>query len=107
MVLRLPRGVQLVPPYEVERDGHLSPAVGSDHGHRSATPDTAVMAPKRAMPNDLLLMQAEAVSDLLPLLGNDWHSALHLGQRRPVDDLASKHQSVEAVEIGNGRDQRG
>jgi hypothetical protein len=31
-------------------------------------------------------------------------SALHLGQRRLIHNLASKQQTVEAVEIGNGRD---
>src|SRR5215468_3347648 len=107
MVLWLPRGVQLVPPYEVHRDGHLSLAVCSDHGHRPGAPDRAVMAPERAMSRNFQHVEAEAVGDLLSLLGDDRDSALHLGQRRSADDLASKQQTVETVEIRNGRYQRG
>src|SRR5215468_2242588 len=107
MALWLPRGVQLVPPYEVHRDGHLSLAVGSAHGHRPGAPDRAVMAPERAMSRNFQHVEAEAVGDLLSLLGDDRDSALHLGQRRSADDLASKQQTVETVEIRNGRYQRG
>src|SRR5215831_2459042 len=80
MVLRLPRGVQFVPPDEVERDGHLSFAIGTDHGYRSTTPDRAVVTPEGAVARHLLLVQPEAVGDLFSLLGNDWDSALHVCQ---------------------------
>jgi hypothetical protein len=65
------------------------------------------VAPEGAVARNLLLVQAEAVGDLLSLLGDDWNSALHVGQRRLVHDLASEQQAVEAVEICNGRYERG
>src|SRR3984957_5460012 len=107
MVLRLPGGIQLVPPHKVHRDGHLPLAIGAGHSHCSGAPDRAVMAPKRAMARDLHLVQAEAVLDLLPPKGDDGDSTLHLRQRRRIDDLACKQQAVKAIEIRNGRYERG
>jgi hypothetical protein len=96
MVLRLPRGVQFVPPHEVHRDGHLSLAVGAGHGHRSGTPDRAV-TPVTAYTNSGL-----------PKLG---YNALLCNLYRDGNDSVGLHADAEpemgpvlaSISLGAGR----
>src|SRR3954466_5520294 len=64
------------------------------------------MAPESAAAGNVHSVQSKAVVDCLSLEGNDRDGALHLRERRLVDDLAGQQHAEEAVEIRDGRYQR-